>query len=92
MPIKAAVEVSTSLRWCQASAVTAVLPISVPTASTLRKRISLQMITPPNTTSVKAAGAWWGVRISRTARIMMLIAAAINIRATMAAAIESALP
>ena len=41
MPIKAAVDVNASLRWCHASALTALLPVSVPTRSTRRNKISL---------------------------------------------------
>ncbi len=92
MPMKAAAEVRASLRWCQASAFTAVLATSFPTRNTQRERIALITITPTSTARVKGAGMWWGVRISRTASTEIPAAAPISISATTAAASDSALP
>ena len=56
MPTNAAADVTASLRWCQASARTAVLPMSMPTARTRRARSHFVAITATITTSVHGAG------------------------------------
>ena len=56
MPMKAAAEVIASLRWCQASALTAVLLTSSLTLSTRRKSTSFTTITPTSTMRVNGAG------------------------------------
>ena len=70
----------------------AVLPTSLPTRDTRRYKVSLMMMTPAATNSVKGAGRWCGVTISRIAMIEMPIAAPSSINETTAAASGSALP
>ncbi len=92
MPIAAAAEVMASERWCQASARTAPLCTSEPTASTDRKRVSLTTTTPSSTSRVNGSGRWCGVRISRIDSIVITTEATISMSPTAAAAIGSALP
>ena len=92
MPTNAAAEVMASLRWCQASAWTAVLPTSCPTRCTRRKSVSFTSTTATSTTSVKGAGPWCGVTISRTAWIPTPTAAPMSSSPTTDAASASALP
>jgi len=90
MPTNAAADVTASLRWCHASALTAVLPMSIPIARTRRARIHFVAITATSTTSVHAAGVRCGVRISEIASIAMPTAAASSMTDTTAAASGSA--
>ena len=92
MPMNAAPDVIASLRWCQASVLTAVLPAASPARATNRNSISLATTTTTSTISVNGAGAWWGVRISRTLSTAIRMAAPISTSDTTHATSGSALP
>ena len=92
MPTNAASDVIASDRWCHASAVSATLADFSPAAATRRNNNSLMTTTPTSTTRVNGAGAWCGIRISRTASMEIPAAAASKKIATIAADNASALP
>ena len=83
---------SASARWCPASADTTTLPVARASRATSRASSSFTATTPASTASVQGAGAWCGVRISRTASMAIPTAAPSIITATVAAASASARP
>ena len=93
MPTSAATDVMASERWCQASARTALLPISSPSAATRRNMTSLTTMTTTSTPSPTTEGIrWLGERISCTLSTARKSAAPLSAVETISALMGSALP